>query len=117
MAIVLKKKELKAALLSIASFDAKTGEIVGGLLTEKISLGLKRKLQKIHEAVQKEFQQMLKDIEEIKKIENEEEQNKEFNDILEEDVTLLVDKARLDMIETIETDRVYDFTLLEKIAE
>lgn len=66
--IVLKKSELLPTLLQIAAYSNKkenAGMLVGGLLSENITLGTKRVLQKIHKGIHKEYEQFIKDREEI----------------------------------------------------
>jgi hypothetical protein len=118
MKIELKKSELQSALLIIASYDGKTGELMSGLLKESITLGTKRKIQKIHKKLQEAFKEFLQEIEEIKKEtgENKEKQDAEFKLLIEEKVKIDAEPFLLSQIEDISTTTNYDFDIIEKLA-
>lgn len=114
--IELKKRDLTNTLLALAGFN-KEGKMIQGLLTEKVSLGLKRKLQKIHKEAATHYEEFQKHLAEVTKLEEGPIKQKELTDLLDEKVTLQAEKASLELIEAIETLAVYDLEVLEKIAE
>ena len=121
--IEIKKSDLTNLLLTIASYD-KEGKMVGGLLMEKVSLGLKRKLQKIHTEAAAYYPQYEKDLEEAERKDEEFEnlnpegiKNKEVDEFLGETIKLISEKASLALIDGITSGNVYDDKLIEKIAE
>lgn len=118
MSIELKKAELEAALITIAAYDGKTGKMVSGLLSEPITLGTKRILQKIHKKLQEAYKEFLEDIKEIEKEtgEDKEKGNAEFKALLEETVKLDVERFQISQIENISTSANYNFEIIEKLA-
>src|SRR6478735_1569533 len=111
--IEIKNSDLKAVLLTLAGFT-KEGKMVQGLLTEQMSLGLKRKLQKIHTAAGKAYDELSKDLKEVAALEDKEKQTSEFKTLMDEVLKLEVDKASMEMIEAIVTTHFYDTEILEK---
>ena len=100
--------------MTLASYDMKTGHPVSGLLFENISLGLKRKLQKISKWLISEHVQLDAD----KKTASEsEDPKKEIAELMDEEVKSDLDFASLEAIEAIKTDRNYDFEIIELIAK
>ena len=87
---------------------------VGGLLTEEVSLGLKRKLQKIRDAILKKYEELQKD---AKELEGAEDKEKELTELLEEEFELAVEPASMAMIEAIQTKANYDMAVIEKFAQ
>jgi len=115
--IEAKNSDLKSILLTLAGFN-KDGKMVQGLLTENVSLGLKRRLQKIHTEAGKawtEFQKDVKDINDSK--ESDEVKEKELEDLFNESIKINAEKASMEFIENIVTSKFYDTTTLELIAE
>lgn len=125
--MIIKKKDINPLLLNILFFkkDDKGNDYeAGGLLTEKMGLGAKRKLHKIrkellthsetlkeeYEAVRKEFKG--KESDEDKKLLDEEMKN-----LLAEEVKLTSDPVMICEIEKIESSTNYDFELIELITE
>ena len=108
----LKKSELNTLLITISSTKT-TGEIRidQGLLNEKITLGLKRRLQKIYKEAYPLYEEYLAD---LKECDGNEDEIKMLND---EEVTINHDPVSLAIIEAIETEHNYDWTIIEKIAE
>lgn len=107
--IELLKPELEICLLTLNAVK-NNGEQIG-ILNENISLGLKRKGQKIFDKVLVEYQQYQKDKEECK---GKEEDLKELNS---EVVKIDADKMSIALIEAITSSNNYDFKIIEKIAE
>lgn len=116
--ITIKKSDIIPLLGLIAVYSKDDGKIIYGLLGEKITLGTKRVLQKIQKALQKEYEQLVADRNEI--VENkelsDEEKKKEIEELLEETVKIDTDRVDLSKIESIETNNNYDFEILEKIG-
>lgn len=112
----LKNSEITPILMMLAAYNQKDGSLVGGLLSEKMSLGLRRRLQKIRKSMLEKHEELVKDTEEIKKL-PEAEQEAEFKKLFDEEVEVSFDPASMDMIEAIDTNFNYDMTLLEKIAQ
>jgi hypothetical protein len=115
--INLQKFELEQALLTISTFNDK-GELIAGLLKENISLGTKRKLQKIHKKIYTVYLELLEDYKETKeKLEDKpEELEKELKELLNESVKIDAEMASLASIESISTASNYNFDIIEKIA-
>ena len=109
----LEKKYLEAVALTIQAFQEKDGQAipVSGLLHEEISLGLKRKLQKIRDGVLKEIEQLEKDKKEVG------DDVKEMEVLMNEEVEIHVEYASLEMIEGIKTKFNYSFDVIEKFAQ
>lgn len=118
MSIELKKSELQIALLTISSYDGKTGELVSGLLKEAITLGTKRKIQKIHKKLQEAYKEFLQDLDELRKEagEDKEKADAEFKILVEEKVKIDAEPFLLSQIENISTTANYDFDIIEKLA-
>lgn len=139
--IVIKKRHLESCALTLAAFginEKKQTVPVSGLLYENITLGLKRRLQKIREAVMEHMQELQADRKEIddkfpvakpekdkeltaeQKAQNDEnikKRKEEMEILLDEEVKIDQEKVRLDMIEAIQTDNNYDWQIIELIAE
>lgn len=139
--IELQNKDLEPLALQLQSFGMKNGNLVPifGLLHEDITLGMKRRLQKIRKAIVEHLTTLQTDQTEIrdkfpiklpakgkqllsKKAEQENAENKKKQDaemeiLLNEVVKIDLDKVSLEMLEIIKTEINYDFELLEKIAE
>lgn len=127
-----KKSELETALLTICAYsspkEGETQKIVSGLLIEELSLGNKRRLQKIHKLLQelyKEFIEDFKKLQEACKIgENDKKEpiydikklEKEVQELLDEVVKIDAEPAQLSQIENITTTKIYNFEIIEKFA-
>lgn len=118
MKIELLKSELELTLITIAAYDSKTGQIVSGLLSENITLGTKRIIQKIQKKVHEAYKEFLEDIQEIKKetAEDKETAEKEFQELLKEKVIIEAEPFKLSQIENISTTANYSFEIIEKIS-
>jgi len=114
--IELKKRDLTPTLLTLAGYN-KEGKMVQGLLTEKVTLGLKRRLQKIHTEASKHYEEFQKNLAEVNKLEEGPIKQKELTDLLDEKVTLQAEKVSMELLEKIESEAVYDTAVLELIAE
>lgn len=113
--IELKNKDLFNILLTISTFN-KDGVLVSGLLLENVSLGLKRRLQKIRSSVLIKYNELESDKAEIDKSESESKE-KDIEELLQEIVKIDQDMVDIKMIEAIESNNFYDFELIEKIAK
>lgn len=127
-----KKSELEQVLLSICAYSPpKIGEVqkmINGLLIEDLTLGTKRKLQKIHKLTQelyKEFIEDFKKLQEVCKtgetenkepIYNEEKLKKELQELLDEVVKVDAEPIQLSFIENVSTTNNYNFEIIEKFA-
>lgn len=112
----LKKIELYSSLLQLNATKS-DGEQVG-LLNENISLGLKRKLQKITNEIAGFYEEYIKDRKEVEtKCKDDAEKLKAELEILNNEVVELTsEKASLAMIEEIKSKYNYDFSLIEKFT-
>jgi HEAT repeat protein len=116
--MVIKKRFILPILLTIHSYNKDTGAPLSGLLFENISLGLKRRLQKISKELLDHDKQVKEDATEVlTKFKDKPEIEAEMNTLLDEDITLLSEPVSMAMIETIQTDKNYDFELIEMIAQ
>lgn len=116
--IELKNSELEQALYIIATYDSKTFQLVSGLLKEPLTLGTKRKIQKIHKKLQKAYEQLISDIKEIQTEAGEDKQkaDEEFKILMEEKVKIDEEPFQLSQIENISTSANYNFEIIEKLA-
>jgi hypothetical protein len=117
--IKIKKSDLEAVLLTIATYDPQTQKQIGGLLIESLSLGTKRKLQKIHQKavdLYKEFVSDLKEIQETYKEDNDT-KLKELNVLLAEEISIDVEPFDISQLDNVITSNNYSFEILEKIGK
>jgi hypothetical protein len=116
--ITLKKSELEPLLLIISSFDAETKKPISGLLFEEITLGTRRKLQRIHKLVAEEYTKVLGEYTDIKKScgDNKVKLDKEFAELMDEEVKIDIDPISMELIENISTKHNYNFDLIDKIS-
>lgn len=120
--IELKKSELESLLLTISTFSPpKEGEkqvMISGLLMENLTLGTKRKLQKIHKAALNEYTELTKDVETIRKEcgEDVEKLKKELLELFNESVKLDAEPILFSFIEGISSTTNYNFDIIDKIA-
>lgn len=130
--IILKNSELELTLFTISIYSSpKEGELqklTGGLLSENLSLGTKRRLQKIHKKILEAYNELVEEIKKIREackigendknepIFDQEKLNKEIQELLNEDVKLDIEPAQLSQIENISTSSNYNFEIIEKIA-
>lgn len=108
----MRKDKIFSCLLHISSFDTKTDLPISGLLFENITLGTKRKLQKIQKELMgfyAEYQEHLK--------EATEKGPEEVAILNAEEVTLTSETVSMAMIEAIQTDKNYDFDIIELFAK
>lgn len=113
------KKQIEPLLMNLLVFNADTGVAIGGLLMEKLPLGVKRKLNKLREELVSHHEQLKQDAEEVKatyegdgvKIQ------KELEILFNETVEIKGERALMSEIEKIETEKMYDFVLLEFITQ
>lgn len=101
-------------LLTIASYDRETMKAVEGLLFENIGLGSKRRLQKIQKWLIAEFAILQTDCDEAAKSENSAD---EIAKLLDETIKSDIEPVLMSEIEKIQTDKNYDFEIIEMIAQ
>lgn len=111
-----KNSELYSVLSQLMLVDSKTSKMVGGLLSEEMTLGLRRRLQKIQKAFLVPYEEFQKDLEPIMKMEDGEAKDAEFKKLLEEERNVDFEPASMEMIEKIDTKANYDMALLERIT-
>lgn len=111
----IKKKDISGVLLLIHSFDSTTGAPVAGLLWENISLGTKRRLQKISKELIKAIEEYKNELAEVEKVE-ESKRAEELKILQEEEVDISAEPIQMSVIEGIETTKNYDFQMIEIIA-
>jgi hypothetical protein len=104
-------------LQTLLVYDIETKKEIGGLLTEKLSLSLKRRLQKIRTDTFKLYQQLVIDEKEIRDKATPETLNDELNKLFSEEVEIQQEYADIKFIEAIETTANYDFSVIEKFAK
>lgn len=130
--LMFKNSELEAILINISLYSSyKEGEIqkmISGLLMEDLSLGVKRRLQKIHKKVYESYKEFLEDFKRIQEnckigedekkepVYNEEKLKKEVQELLDEVVKIDVEPVQLSLIENISTVHNYNFDIIEKFA-
>jgi len=127
--ITLKKSELESLLLTISTYDKATNELKSGLLKENLTLGTKRKIQKIHKAAYAIFTELTENVKDIQKACEKEEKNekgeptydferlnKEYKILMDEEVKLDVDQFQISQLDDISTTSNYNFEIIEKIA-
>ena len=116
--IILKKSEIVSLLLTISAYDTKTQKMVSGLLSENLTLGTKRKLQKIHKEVSKQYQELQKDLEDIEKeVKDEKKKEQELKELMDEEIKIGADKIQFSFLENVSTNSMYDFEIIDKITE
>ena len=117
-----KKSELEAILLTISSYSLpKEGEqqkMISGLLKEPITLGTKRKLQKIHKLTQESYKDFIEQFKEAQKEcgEDKEKLEKEIKLLFDEVVKIDAEPIQISQIENISTTDNYNFDIIEKFA-
>jgi flagellar biosynthesis component FlhA len=115
--INLEKKDLEAVLITISTFSDK-GVLTSGLLSESLTFGTKRKLQKIHKEVYKIYKEFIEDktklVEEFK--DDKEKLESEYQELLKEKVVINAEPILFSMLENVSTEKNYDFDIIEKIA-
>lgn len=126
--LTFKNSELEQVLFSISSYDKDSGKLVGGLLNEALTLGTKRKLQKIHKPTHKLFEEFVEDFKKIQEacktgeneknepIYDQEKLKKEVQILLDEEVKVDAEPIQLFQIENISTEQNYNFDIIEKFA-
>lgn len=116
--IQLTKSDLQPVLLTIVAIDPETGKMVAGLLTENITLGTRRNLQKIHKKALEVYKELIEDDKAIRKEcgEDKEKLDKELKELLSEIVKLDVEPIKLSSLDNVSTSVNYNFEIIEKIA-
>lgn len=104
-------------LSTLLVYDPEAKKEVGGLLTENLSLGLKRRLQKIRTDTLKHYEQLVKDEKEVREKATPESLDDELKKLFNEEVEIHQDYASLALIEMIETKANYNFDAIEKFAK
>ena len=113
----IKKSQIVPLLKTLVLFDEDTKQEKSGLLTEKIPMSLRRRLQRIRADILVEYHKLVKEENDLKERASKEEFEKELDILVNEEVDIKQDFVSLDMIEAIETSVNYDFELIELIAK
>jgi hypothetical protein len=118
MQLELEKSQLQEVLLTISAYNSETKELVGGLLSEDLTLGAKRKLQKIHKSVLSLYTEFTEDVKTLQKEcgDDKEKLQKEFNELLKETIKLEIEPVSLAQIDNLYSKNRYNFDIIEKIA-
>ena len=126
--LTFKNSELEQVLLHISSYDKESQKLVGGLLSENLTLGTKRKLQKVHKPTHKLFEEFVADFKTVQEgcktgenekgepIYDQEKLKKELQLLLDEEVKVDTEPIQLSQIENISTEKNYNFDIIEKFA-
>lgn len=116
--IKLEKSDLFPVLITILAVDSKTGVAISGLLTENITLGTRRKLQKIHKKALAAYQELQVDEAAAEKEcgEDKEKLEKELKELHKELVTIDVEPVFMSSLENVSTKNNYNFDIIEKLA-
>lgn len=104
-------------LSTLLVYDPEAKKEVGGLLTENLSLGLKRRLQKIRSDTLKHYEQLVKDEKEVREKATPETLDEELKNLFAEEVEINQEYASLAIIEAIESKANYNFEAIEKFAK
>lgn len=112
----IKKSKIVPILEVLLWFNPETKQPVSGLLTEKISMSLRRRLQRIRVDVLAEFKKLGLDEKELNESFTGEELSKEIAILLDEEIEINQEFVSLEQIEQIETSVNYDFGVIELIA-
>lgn len=111
--MIIHKKNIERILLLIHSFDS-SGNPVSGLLFETMSLGTKRRLQKISKELLTHHKQLNADMMDVNKSE---EKDKEMDELLNETVTIDCEHVSISEIDKINSPWNYDSETIEMIAQ
>lgn len=116
--IILNKSDIEPVLITISVYNKETNELIGGLLKEDLTLGSKRKLQKIHKEVYKLYLELIKDVKQIKEVckDDEEKVKKELEELLKEQVKVDVEPLQFSFLENVSTKANYNFDIIEKFT-
>lgn len=126
--LTFKNSELEQVLLHISTYNKETGKLIGGLLSENLTLGTKRKLQKIHKPTHKLFEEFIEDFKKVQEgcktgenekgepIYDQEKLKIEVQLLLDEEVKVDAEPIQLSQIEGISTENNYNFDIIEKFA-
>lgn len=112
-----KKSDLFPILITILGFDIETKQPNGGLLLEAVTLGTKRRLQKIRTDVYKHWEEFTKDEEEVKTKAKPEELEAELQVLYDEEVEINQEFINISFIDEIKSSANYDFNIIEKFAK
>jgi hypothetical protein len=128
--MIIKKQHINPLLLTLLFYNKKKnegGEEIttegGGLLTEKMGLGAKRKLQKVRKELLTHLETLKEEEQQVRKEysgETEEDKIKleaELTALFLEEIKLTSEAVKICEIEKIETEKNYDFELIELITE
>lgn len=117
--IEIKKEQIEETLLTIAAYNKDNRQIIYGLLSEDISLGTKRKLQKIQKFLIKEYSQFIEDKQEILKEFEDQKENieKELKELHDEKIFIPEEFVSIEAIENIKSKNNYNFEIIELFAK
>lgn len=114
----LKKLELEQSLLQISSFSPETNTMIGGLLTEELTLGTKRALHKIHKVILASYKELIDDSKKVKEEcgEDKEKYENEMKELLNEEVELNIEPIKWSFLESVSSKSNYNFDLIDKMT-
>ena len=111
----IKKKHIEGILMTIHTYNVNTGTPIAGLLWENISLGTKRRLQKISKELHVHLEELKTNLSELEGLEDDKKAS-ELEILLSEEVEISSEPIMMSQIESIQTDKNYDFEMIELIA-
>lgn len=116
--LTFKKSQLEAALMQLSIYDKETNKLIGGLLSESLTIGTKRRLNKIHSKLSEHYNELIKDYEELKNEckDNQDKLKNELKELLEETVQIDIEPVPFTMIENVSTSSNYNFDIIEKFT-
>jgi len=116
--LIFKKSELEIVLITISAYNKDTKLLIGGLLNENLTLGTKRRLQKIHKNLYIHYLEFIEDFKKVQEEckEDKEKLEKEIQELLDEKVEIDVEPVKISLIEDVSTSDNYNFDIIEKFA-
>lgn len=114
----LENSELESCLIQISLYDKDSGKLIGGLLGENLTMGTKRRLQKIHKVILGEFNEFLEDFKKLDEFKKDSEKyKKEVEELLKESVEITFEPINFSSLENISTTANYNFDIVDKFCE
>lgn len=121
---MIKKYQIELILLQLQTVDREQEKVLYGLLYEDLSLGVKRKLQKIFKELIGHHTELQKDLADIEveykdkdTLEDRVKKSADIKELKEEEIELKAEPALLSEIEKVSSKFNYDFDLIELITK